>query len=54
MTSRNDEKVVALLCGVLQQFDCTSGTLHRDGEGELMSVALPGIPDPVLARIGPV
>ena len=51
MTSRNDEGLTTLLCEILQQFDCTSGTIHRAEEGVLTLVAHEGIPEPVLAKI---
>lgn len=51
MTSGNDEELVTLLRDVLEEFDCTSGTLHRAEGGELTLVAHEGIPDPVLTRI---
>ena len=51
MTLRNDEGSTALLREILQQFDCTSGTIHRSEEGVLTLVAHEGIPDPVLAKI---
>ena len=51
MTSRNDAGLTTLLREVLQQFDCTSGTIHRSEEGALTLMAHEGIPDTVLTRI---
>ncbi|NEU56417.1 GAF domain-containing protein [Halorussus sp. MSC15.2] len=51
MTRRNDETPTALLRDVLEEFDCTSGTLHRAEGDELTLVAQEGIPDTVVAEI---
>ena len=51
MTSGDDETLVVLLRDVLEEFDCTSGTLHRAEGSELKLVAHEGIPDSVLAKI---
>jgi putative methionine-R-sulfoxide reductase with GAF domain len=51
MTSENREDLVMLLRDVVEEFDCTSGTLHRAEGDELHLVAHEDIPDPVLARI---
>ena len=51
MTSGNDETLVTLLHDILEQFDCTSGTIHRTEEDELKLVAHEGIPESVLDKI---
>jgi putative methionine-R-sulfoxide reductase with GAF domain len=51
MTPGNNETLVTLLCDILEQFDCTSGTLHRAEEGGLTLVAHEGIPESVLDKI---
>ena len=51
MTQGDDEALVALLRDVLEEFDCTSGTLHRVEGSKLRLVAQEGIPDAVLAKI---
>ena len=49
--SGNREDIVVFLRDVLEEFDCTSGTLHRAEADELQLVAHEGIPDPVLSKI---
>ncbi|WP_084777641.1 GAF domain-containing protein [Natrialba sp. SSL1] len=39
---------------IIDEFDCTSGTLHRLEDDTLELVAAVGIPDPVLERIGSI
>ena len=51
MTPGNNETLVTLLRDILEQFDCTSGTLHRAEEGGLKLVAHDGIPESVLDKI---
>ena len=51
MTSGNDGASAALLRDVLEEFDCSSGTLHRAEGTELTLVAHEGIPAPVLDEI---
>lgn len=51
MTPGNDEALIAFLHDILEEFDCSSGTLHRAEGGELTLVAHEGIPDHVLAKI---
>lgn len=45
-----NEDVAALLRDTIQQFDCTSGTLHRKEDDGLKLVAHEGIPESVLAK----
>ncbi|RDI69520.1 GAF domain-containing protein [Halopelagius longus] len=51
MISGNDEDLAALLHDIIEEFGCTSGTLHRAEGNELTLVAHEGIPEPVLAKI---
>lgn len=51
MTPGNDDALVALLRDVIEEFDCTSGTVHRAEGDELKLVAHEGIPESVLSRI---
>lgn len=48
------EGPTGILQDIIDEFDCTSGTLHRLSERELQLVASVGIPDPVLTRIGTI
>ena len=47
----NDETLVTRLCDILEQFDCTSGTLHRAEGAKLKLVAHEGMPESVLDKI---
>ena len=51
MTPGNDKGVTTLLRDSLQQFDCTSGTIHQAEEDGLKLVAHEGIPESVLDKI---
>lgn len=51
MTLENNGELAALLQDVIEEFDCTSGTLHRLEEQKLHLVAHEGIPEPVLDRV---
>lgn len=51
MTPGNEADSAALLQEVIEEFDCTSGTLHRLEDRELTLVAHEGIPEPVLDRV---
>lgn len=46
-----DEETTEVLRDVVEEFDCTSGTLHRKEENGLELVSHVGIPDSVLPRI---
>ncbi len=46
-----DEDTTDVLQNVIEEFDCTSGTLHRREENGLTLIASVGIPDSVLPRI---
>lgn len=46
-----DEETTDVLQNIIEEFDCTSGTLHRAEENGLQLVASVGIPDSVLPRI---
>ncbi|MFC4440075.1 MULTISPECIES: GAF domain-containing protein [Natrialbaceae] len=50
VVSGADEDMAAFLRDTVQEFDCSSGTLHRKKGDELKIVAHKGIPESVLAR----
>lgn len=47
----DSEAMTAALREIIEDFDCTSGTLHRLDDDRLHLIAHVGIPDPVLERI---
>ncbi|WP_226013120.1 GAF domain-containing protein [Halomicrobium salinisoli] len=51
MTTENDDTPAELLRDVIEEFDCSTGTLHRLEGDELRLVEHQGIPDPVVDRI---
>lgn len=46
-----DEETTDVLQNIIEEFGCTSGTLHRNEEDGLQLIASVGIPDTVLPRI---
>ncbi|MDJ1434059.1 GAF domain-containing protein [Halostagnicola sp. A-GB9-2] len=48
--SDGDEELTAQLYETIEEFDCTSGTLHRKEGDSLNLIAHKGIPESVLAR----
>ncbi|RBI64659.1 GAF domain-containing protein [halophilic archaeon] len=51
MTSVADQDLEAALRGVLDEFDCVAGTIHRAEDGTLTLVAHEGMPDEVVDRV---
>jgi L-methionine (R)-S-oxide reductase len=50
----HDEGTTEALRNTIEEFDCTSGTLHRRGENGLRLVASVNIPESVRSRIGTI
>lgn len=48
---KSDEDTTEFLQNIIEEFDCTSGTLHRNEENGLQLIASVNIPDSVLPRI---
>lgn len=48
---KSNQDTTDVLRRIIEEFDCTSGTLHRMEDGELTLVDYVGIPDAVLPRI---
>lgn len=51
MSSQTDEELTDELRGVIEQFDCVTGTLHRATDDGLELVAHQNVPGPVLERV---